>query len=81
MTATKTPAETGTACCGGHHHATHEPEAVTRDPVCGMTVDPQAGKPSHAHGGRLFHFCSAGCRDRFAAQPDEYLTARDPVCA
>ncbi|MFV0473096.1 MAG: heavy metal translocating P-type ATPase [Pikeienuella sp.] len=54
--------------------------AITRDPVCGMTVDPEAGKPGHEHGGRLFHFCCAGCRDRFAAAPEDYLTAKDPVC-
>src|SRR3546814_6402611 len=42
---------------------------MARDPVCGMTVDPTAGKPSHEHAGRLFHFCSAGCRAKFAAAP------------
>ena len=25
--------------------------------VCGMTVDPNAGKPSYAHGARTYHFC------------------------
>src|SRR3546814_8072735 len=53
---------------------------VVRDPVCGMTVDPAAGKPSHAHAGRLFHFCSAGCHTKFAAAPDVYVEASDPVC-
>jgi Cu+-exporting ATPase len=55
-------------------------EAVVRDPVCGMSVDPGAGKPSAEHGGRLFHFCSAGCRTKFVAEPEKYLTATDPVC-
>jgi Cu+-exporting ATPase len=54
--------------------------AVIRDPVCGMTVDPHAGKPAHVHDGRTFHFCSAGCATKFAADPDMYLTAKDPVC-
>ena len=58
---------------------THAP-AITRDPVCGMTVDPAAGKPSHDHAGRRFHFCCAGCRDKFAAAPQDYLSAKDPVC-
>ena len=53
---------------------------IVRDPVCGMTVDPAAGKPSHRHGGRTFHFCSEGCRKKFAADPKTYLEARDPVC-
>jgi Cu+-exporting ATPase len=56
------------------------PHAAVRDPVCGMTVDPQAGKPSAEHGGRSFHFCSAGCKAKFEADPESYLTAVDPVC-
>ncbi|WP_332677850.1 heavy metal translocating P-type ATPase [Brevundimonas sp.] len=45
------------------------------DPVCGMTVDP-AATPHHAsHGGAAFHFCSAGCRAKFVADPDRYLRA------
>ena len=51
-----------------------------RDPVCGMTVDPGEAKPSAEHGGRMFHFCSAGCRTKFMAKPQSYLTATDPVC-
>ncbi|TPE45645.1 heavy metal translocating P-type ATPase [Amaricoccus solimangrovi] len=55
-------------------------EGVIRDPVCGMTVDPSKGKPTAAHDGRTFHFCSAGCREKFVAAPETYLTAKDPVC-
>jgi Cu+-exporting ATPase len=54
--------------------------AVVRDPVCGMTVDPAAGKPRHDHAGHTYHFCSEGCRARFAAAPDDYVVATDPVC-
>ena len=43
------------------------------DPVCGMTVDPKAGKPSYVHGGHTYHFCSEGCRSKFAADPARYL--------
>lgn len=77
-----------------HHHHAHTAdggccaakaaaptaEAVVRDPVCGMSVDPAAGKPSVEHGGRLFHFCSENCRTKFVAEPEKYLTATDPVC-
>ena len=54
--------------------------AILRDPVCGMTVDPAAGKPMADHGGHSYHFCSAGCRAKFIAAPEAYLTAIDPVC-
>jgi len=63
----------------GHAHHGAQAETV-RDPVCGMTVDPSAGKPAAEHGGRLFHFCSEGCRKKFVADPEAYLEATDPVC-
>lgn len=44
------------------------------DPVCGMTVDTSAGKPRHDHGGDTYHFCSQGCCDRFAGDPEHYLS-------
>ena len=60
-----------------HNHAGAE---IIRDPVCGMTVDPEAGKPIHEHAGHTYHFCAARCRDKFAAEPDAYIEAKDPVC-
>jgi Cu+-exporting ATPase len=79
------PAEKPAApsCCGGHdHHAGHahqhahdhgEATAKVRDPVCGMTVDPVASRHRFEHHGETFHFCSAGCRTKFAADPAKYL--------
>ena len=62
-----------------HTHAAAE-AAIVRDPVCGMTVDPEAGKPTADHDGHTFHFCSDGCRQKFQADPHAYLTSTDPVC-
>jgi Cu+-exporting ATPase len=45
-----------------------------------MIVDPDSGGPDMEHEGRLFHFCSAGCREKFAASPDAFIDAKDPVC-
>ena len=65
-----------------HHHApAADPEGPARDPVCGMLVDPAAGKPSLAHGGVFYHFCSAGCRAKFAAQPERYLEPQPAAAA
>jgi Cu+-exporting ATPase len=51
---------------------------AAKDPVCGMTVDP-ARAPHHAdHAGRTYHFCCAGCRAKFVADPAKYL---DPAPA
>ncbi|WP_368516357.1 heavy metal translocating P-type ATPase [Rhizobium sp.] len=63
-----------------HHHDADIQDVVIRDPVCGMTVNPDAGKPSMDYHGRIFHFCSNGCRAKFEAAPENYLTAKDPVC-
>ncbi|MDL2402995.1 heavy metal translocating P-type ATPase [Rhizobium mayense] len=63
-----------------HHHDTDSEDTVTRDPVCGMTVDPNADKPSLDYNGRTFHFCCNGCRTKFEAAPEDYLTATDPTC-
>jgi len=59
--------------------ASHRPDHAdsigpVKDPVCGMTVDP--GKTDHHahHADRDYHFCSAGCRTKFVADPDRYLS-------
>ena len=62
-------------CAHGHeHHAQPEPAVQTvKDPVCGMIVDPAKTEHHHRIGDREYHFCSAGCRARFAADPEAYL--------
>ncbi|MDX5361109.1 MAG: YHS domain-containing protein, partial [Alphaproteobacteria bacterium] len=49
-----------------------EPDTVI-DPVCGMTVRLNAGKPTFDHEGATYHFCNPKCRDKFAADPEVYL--------
>jgi Cu+-exporting ATPase len=49
------------------------------DPVCGMSVDTRAGKPTHRFAGRIYYFCCDGCRKRFAAEPARYLAAKPPT--
>lgn len=48
--------------------------ATEIDPVCGMSVNIGTGKPTHQHAGTDYHFCSQGCRDKFAADPEHYLS-------
>src|SRR5262249_1303535 len=47
---------------------------ATRDPVCGMEVDPHTTVDSATHDGRAYYFCSSGCRDKFVAAPSTYVT-------
>src|SRR5271167_323635 len=71
-----------------HHVGEHRPVAAARhadhcgrrstgetvrDPVCGMTVDPQATAHRQDFEGHSYYFCCAGCRTRFAADPPKYL--------
>ena len=61
-----------------HQHPRHARRRRRRpttaiDPVCGMTVRLGVGKPSFEHDGTTYHFCSQGCRTKFAADPARYL--------
>ena len=51
------------------------------DPVCGMKVNPTTSRHRHDHAGLTYHFCSNGCRKKFAADPDKYLSPKpaEPV--
>ena len=49
-----------------------------KDPVCGMWVDPHTAKHRAEHNGQPYYFCSAGCREKFLADPARYL---DPAVA
>ncbi len=64
---------------GSHGHHIHEHHGATeKDPVCGMDVPLDAGKPTAEHAGRTFHFCSQKCHDKFVADPARYAAATAP---
>jgi Cu+-exporting ATPase len=51
---------------------------MSKDPVCGMSVNP-ATSPHRAEArGQTVHFCGAGCLTRFEADPGRYLDPRPP---
>ena len=61
-----------------HHHRNHPPAGGdVLDPVCGMTVDPAKARHRFVHEGETFFFCSAGCREKFAAEPARYLKPKE----
>jgi P-type Cu+ transporter len=51
------------------------PLAVERlkDPVCGMDVNPLTSKHRTHYDEKYFHFCSAGCKTKFEANPARYV--------
>ncbi len=60
----------GPGCCS----AGPTKSSTAKDPVCGMTVDPLKTAHHASHLGEDYHFCSAGCRAKFVADPDRYLS-------
>lgn len=68
----------GKGCCSAHAghgsgHGHDHSAGLTTDPVCGMSVDAQTTAHHAVHAGHEHHFCSAGCRAKFVADPDAYL--------
>lgn len=78
----------GHNCCGGHEKshdgakenvdvkgaATHPVDGQVKDPVCGMSVKLDAGKPKLEYKGDDYHFCSQSCHDKFELDPYFYLS-------
>ena len=59
-----------------HHQRSHQhADTALKDPVCGMSVATDSAHHCQ-FGGREYYFCSAGCRDKFAAAPERYLAPR-----
>ena len=65
------------------HHSALADKSAARviDPVCGMAVDAATSPHRASHDGHDYAFCSAGCRTRFIADPDRYLSPRPAPAA
>jgi len=48
-------------------------KSMERDPVCGMTVDPEKANAKVEHAGKTYCFCSGGCAQKFEREPEKYL--------
>src|SRR5882724_4546057 len=53
---------------------------MTRDPVCGMTVDSTKAAAYFEHHGETYFFCAKGCAQKFSANPERYLNP-SPIAA
>jgi YHS domain-containing protein len=61
---------------GGHagpgSGASEDRESITtKDPVCGMVVQPREGY-TKMHEGQQYRFCSRQCLDQFELEPQRY---------
>ncbi len=59
--------------CHGHSHGGAKGDTA-KDPVCGMTVQLNAGKPTFDHDGTTYYFCSQGCQTKFSGDPEHFLS-------
>jgi P-type Cu+ transporter len=72
------------ARCDVKHSAQAHGEqvAAATDPVCGMTVAAANSGHHHQYKGHDYVFCSGGCRSKFVANPEQYLSkAAEAVAA
>lgn len=54
----------------------NEDQAVPHtDPVCKMLVMPETAAGKYEYNGNTYYFCAIGCREKFAADPERFLTA------
>jgi xanthine dehydrogenase accessory factor len=44
-----------------------------KDPICGMTVDPNKASHKSEYRGKMFFFCCAGCKQTFEREPERYV--------
>ena len=49
----------------------------TRDPVCGMVVEPEGARHTFEHEGTTYLFCCGGCKAAFERDPGAFLGAGD----
>ena len=45
---------------------------MTKDPVCGMSIEESKAAATVAHQGRTYYFCSESCRSKFLQDPQRY---------
>lgn len=59
----------------GEHmeHGEHQEKTTAIDPVCGMEVKIEGAKHTFEYKEKTYYFCMAGCKEKFAANPEEYL--------
>jgi Cu+-exporting ATPase len=63
---------------GGKHESADQELAVAIDPVCGMKVKRETAKHRFEYGAREYLFCCARCRERFQADPENFLKPKQP---
>jgi YHS domain-containing protein len=44
----------------------------SKDPVCGMNINPNQSKHKTEYQGKQYNFCSSECMEKFKKSPNQY---------
>ena len=58
----------------GRKKGGESPSESRVDPVCKMLVLPESAAAKYEYEGTTYYFCMLGCRDKFAADPEKFLS-------
>ncbi|MGE5324859.1 MAG: heavy metal translocating P-type ATPase [Actinomycetota bacterium] len=64
---------------GSHQHmaGSHQQKPGTvKDPVCGMSVDPEKARGTAEYKDKTYYFCCPRCLEKFNAEPEKYLAPK-----
>ncbi len=48
-----------------------------KDPVCGMTIDAESAVGMSEYEGETYYFCSPACKEKFEANPAQFVSSND----
>ncbi len=80
---TNDPEKFLSSSAGAEHHDMVDDAALrdTRDPVCGMSVEPATAAAKAEFNGVAYAFCNPGCKERFLANPAAFIATTGDVRA
>ncbi len=59
-------------CCTHQERSSSHQESL-KDPICGMSVDPNNAKGQSVYQGKVYYFCSVNCKKKFDFSPEIYV--------
>ncbi len=54
---------------------------MTKDPVCGMQIDPKEAAGTSKYNGETYYFCSEHCKKKFELDPAHFAGDTKPGSA
>jgi Cu+-exporting ATPase len=48
-------------------------QTMQKDPVCGMSVDPNDAEDTTTYQGKTYYFCSSDCKMKFDQRPTQFI--------